>query len=519
MPSILDRFYERSAHLNALLDTNPAEAVKQAREINFDLDTDERFNLMGLRAAILVDGGVLTQQQDAIEEGLALFRYLHSSFPTADVTYNLANGLVAATGFPPHNENWLSHQELTRARRAEARQCFWKVAQDEDADSTLRTQAWTNIANQFSNSYRLGEAQDGWLAALEIDPENGVAASSAARNLLWLYERGGCSELTRIEALMLAKIADRHRDRIIQYAGAQAAEQIAAFACELGEPPPRSPHKNTFITWAERERLTLAPVVELIDPTMGKLDWLMLPGIVERESGTDGMPPPVFSMFNMLKSDFILARDLLWRVVDESVWPATGRFGDTLDYATYGPDASALILAHRTALDLLDKVAVAANHYFEFGLPPDKVYFGKLWRGNPDRATGIRPLNAKVEQAIRGGASALYGLVELADDYDSSAGILRSQKDLRNAGTHRFVVLHDIGDPAHSRQVPEIEHHRREPFTQEALRALRVARSAIQMLVLSISQHEQGLAERTEGLIGSLLVPDHDWIRGRDDET
>ena len=137
MPSMLDRIYERSAHLNALLDTNPAEAVKQAREI--DLDTDERFNLMGLRAAILVDGGALTQQQDAIEEGLALFRNLHSSFPTAEVTYNLANGLVAATGVPPHNENWLSHQELTRARRAEARQCFWKVAQNEDADSTLRT--------------------------------------------------------------------------------------------------------------------------------------------------------------------------------------------------------------------------------------------------------------------------------------------------------------------------------------------------------------------------------------------
>ncbi len=60
-----------------------------------------------------------------------------------------------------------------------------------------------------------------------------MAASSAARNLLWLYELGGCSELTRIEAIMLAKIADRHRDRVIEYAGAQAAEQIAAFACAL----------------------------------------------------------------------------------------------------------------------------------------------------------------------------------------------------------------------------------------------------------------------------------------------
>ncbi|MFM7967382.1 LA2681 family HEPN domain-containing protein [Aeromonas sp. A-5] len=520
MSSALDKFNELSTHLSDLLDCNPIEAVKQAQDINLNLalDTRERFNLMGLQAAILVDGGALTQQQDSIEEGLALFRELHSSFPNADVTYNLGNGLVAAIGSPPQSADWLSHQELTRERRAEARRCFWKVAQDLDADLALRTQAWTNLANQFSNSYRLGEAQDGWLAALKIDPQNGVAAFAAARNLLWLYELGGCSELTRIEAIMLAKIADQHKERVIQYAGIQAAEQIATFACQLEEPPIRSPHLDPFISWVERERLTLAPAVELIDPSMGKLDWLMLPGIMEREPSVAGMPPPVFAMFNMLKSDFILARDLLWRALDENAWPTTGRFGDTLDYATYGPDTSALILVHRTALDLLDKIAVVANHYFEFGLPPDKVYFGKLWRGSPDKTTGIRPLHEKVERVIRGGTPALYGLVELAEDYENNSGILRSQKDLRNAGTHRFVVLHDIGDPIQLRQTPEIEHHRREPFTQEALRALRVARSAIQMLVLSISQHEQVLVQRADGFIGSMLVPDHDWIRGRSDD-
>ncbi|UUI61675.1 hypothetical protein [Aeromonas salmonicida] len=309
MSSTLDKFNELSTHLSDLLDCNPIEAVKQAQDINLNLalDTRERFNLMGLQAAILIDGGALTQQQDAIEEGLALFRELHSLFPNADVTYNLGNGLVAAIGSPPQSADWLSHQELTRERRAEARRCFWKVAQDMGADLELRTQAWTNLASQFSSSYRLGEAQDGWLAALDIDPKNGVAAFAAASNLLWLYELGSCSELTRIEAIMLAKIADRHRERIIQYAGAQAAEKIAAFACQLEEPPIRSPHSNPFINWIERERLTLAPTVELIDPSMGKLDWLMLPGIMERETNVAGMPPPVFAMFNMLKSDFIVS--------------------------------------------------------------------------------------------------------------------------------------------------------------------------------------------------------------------
>lgn len=518
MPSMLDGFYERSAQLTALLNNDPAEAVKQAREIHLDPDTREYFNLMLLRAATLVDGGALTEQADAIEEGVLLYRYLHSQFPTAAITYNLANGLVAAAGRPPSDPTWLDHQECTRELRAEARRCLWRVARDVDADSELRSRAWTNLANQFSDSYRFGEAHDAWLAALDIDPENGVAASSAARNLLWLHKRGGCSDITRIEAMMLAKIADRHRDRVVRYAGAQAAEQIAAFAEGLEDPEPRTPPADPFLRWVERERLTLAPAVQLIDATLGKLDWLTLSGILEQESGADGKPPPVFAMFNMLKCDFILARDLLWRANDESVWPATGVFADTLDYATYGPDASALILAHRTAIDLLDKIAVTVNHYFALGLSPDRVYFGKLWRGRPDKSTGLCPLSERVEALIRGGASALYGLLELAEDYESSAGILRSQKKLRNAGTHRFVVLHDLGDPADSRQAPEIERHRRDQFIQEAVRALRVARSAIQMLALAVSQQEQALRQRETGYIGSLIVPDHDWVRGRKNE-
>ncbi|WP_375542111.1 LA2681 family HEPN domain-containing protein [Paraburkholderia sp. CNPSo 3274] len=483
-----------------------------------DLDGPDRFSLMSLRAAILVDGGALVGEQEAIEEGLALFRELHGQFPKdADITYNLANGIVVAIGNPPRDQDWLDHQERTQEQRAEARRCYWRVAQDQNADPSVRTQAWTNLANQFGNSYRLSEAHDARLAALKIDPENGVAASSAARDLLWLFKQGNCSDMTRDEAIMLAKVAHRHQDRIIQYAGAQAANQIAAFANELGDPPQRSPHTDPFISWVEHERLTLAPVVELVDPSLSKLDWLVLPGILERGSGTSGRPPPVFAMFNVLKSDFILARDLAWRAIDVSAWPTTGRFADTLDYATYGPDTSALILAHRTALDLLDKVAVTANHYFQFGQAPDKVYFGKLWRGAHDKTTGRPPLAKAVDATIHTGVSALYGLVELADDYDSKTGILRPQKDLRNAGTHRFVVLHDFGDPTHSRQAPEVEHHRREQFNQEVLHALRVARSAIQMLALAISQHERGLALRTGGIVGSLTVHDHDWIRGRED--
>jgi hypothetical protein len=76
-------------------------------------------------------------------------------------------------------------------------------------------------------------------------------------------------------------------------------------------------------------------------------------------------------------------------------------------------------------------------------------------------------------------------------------------------------VLHDLGDPADGRQAPEVEHRRQERFVQEMLGALRAARSAVQMLALAITQRERGLAKEADGGRIGMLVPDHDWVRGR----
>ena len=510
---MLNKFSELSSHFNSLVDADPSLAIQEARDLV--LDGRDRLNMMSVRAATLVNAGASLGRKDAIEEGLELYRELHSLYPTANITYNLANALVESANCGSADSKWLDHQEQARAYRAEARRCYWRVAQDVDANVELRTQAWTNLANLFAKTYRLSEAHDARLAALKVDPTNGVAAFCAALDLMWLYRRGGCSELTHMEAVMLARQALRHKERIVQYAGESVAAQVEALASELSDPPSRAQHINPFTRWVEEERLTLAPAVELVDPSLGKLDWLTLPDILEREPKLGSRPPPLFAMFNMLKSDFVLARDLAWRASDENAWPKTGQFADTLDYAMYGPDTSALILAHRTALDLLDKVAITANYYFELGVAPNKVGFGRLWRDPADKKTGS-PLSKKVEALIRSGVHAIYGLAELAEDYDGVNGILRSQKDLRNSGTHRFVVLHDLRDPSRARQAHEIEHLHRSDFTNKALRALRVARSAIQMLTLAISQHEEILSKQTDGIIGTRIVPDHHWIRGED---
>jgi hypothetical protein len=159
---------ELSIRLSALLDTDPAEAVRQARQI--DLASPDYLKAMSIRAAILVDGGAASQQQDAIEEGLKLFRKLYKKHSNNSVAYNLANALVSVIGTPPDSSNWLDYQECTREQRAEARRLYWMVARDGTASMKIRTQAWTNLANQFARTYRLGEAHDARLSALVIDP-------------------------------------------------------------------------------------------------------------------------------------------------------------------------------------------------------------------------------------------------------------------------------------------------------------------------------------------------------------
>lgn len=508
----MDPYKKLSENLTDLLDNNPLEAVKKAHQIDLNNKKEnDRVNLLNLKASIFINGGKLIQQKNIVEEGLLIFRELYKLYPeNPQFLYNLANGIAELMSLSNLDLSWLDYKEKTKIYRTEARESFWKVANNKNADFSIRTQAWTNLANQFNASYRFGEACDAWLAGLDVDFKNGVAAGSAALCLLRLYEHGVASELTYIEIVRLANIARKYKDRVIQYVGINAAEKIFSLANNLNDPPSRLPVEDPFMCWLEKERLVLAPTIDMIDPTLDKLDWLGLPSILDRELDKSGMPPPIFAMFNMLKSDFILARDLAWKASCEDVSASTGKFASTNDFAIYGEEASLLILAHRTALDLLDKVAVIANHYFKLGKSVDSIYFGKLWRvGDIKNNDGVRPLTPTVDAIIRKGVYALYGLVELAEDYYSDSGILRSQKNLRNAGTHRFVVLHLLGDINHARKTPEIERHLQEDFNYEVMCALRVARSAIQMLALAISQHEQILQKDIEGPIGQLPTADY----------
>ncbi len=149
--------------------------------------------------------------------------------------------------------------------------------------------------------------------------------------------------------------------------------------------------------------------------------------------------PGIFGALNVLKAEFLVARRLAFqgqRMHAES--PARqhpddpGLYTDTLDGSLYGEPPALLLLAHRSALDVLDKIAVTANEHFSSGLAPARVEYSRYWR---DTRTGqLRPQLGSGGEGLR----CLLALAELAGDL-SEDGMYPNARLLRNAGTHRLV--------------------------------------------------------------------------------
>ena len=498
------KIHEIKSHLKKLLNRNPREAIREARRLKLTgKGSIDHFNLEYAKACILVDAGSLIRERNAIEEGLRIFQWCYEERPNPGTAYNLANGICAMVGTPPHDEGWLDHQERTRHDRNKIRQYFWSAANGRKFYNTLRSVALTNLGNQFSASFRYGDAQDAWFFALKADPENGVAACCAARNLFYLYQQGMGSDATLEQIRRLSRTVRLNKKRLTEYTSQKEADNILNFVNQWDKPLSEPASESPYVQWVKDERLALAPTLEAVNSTSETLDWLCLPGIVTRIS--EGQPI-IFSMFNMLKSDYILARDLTWRALDRDHWADIEGFASTSDGALYGADVSALVLAHRSVLDILDKISIFINRYFEIGENMKGTTFSKLWRV-PKGSNGDSSLKDKFEKIINSGVRALYGLVELSGDYNSGNGIFNAHKNIRNSSTHRFLILHEYLFPEES-VFDEVKRYEFLQFQDEVLQALRIARSALQILVLSIKQNEDILSKNKEGLCLEIDVPD-----------
>jgi hypothetical protein len=493
-----------SKRLQHLLDDDPTTAISEALELSGNIN----FEL--LKAAILVDAGAILKNYDVVVEGVDIFRNAVSRYQdNSELKYNLANGLHAlALSTAYKGFNWYSD---TESYRLEARQYFYVAANDNDASIDIRSQSYTNLGNLLWSSYRWVEAYDFYTLALIDNPRNGVASSGALKMLKYaLQQELGDYELLVEEIEYLASHVKQNLESIYSYSGGYGVKGIVNEIKDIsgGEKNRLEIEGDEYERFVVLNNLTLSPTIHSHTHESKYWDNINISSIGVGLVG-DSKVPEIFAMINILKSDYILARQLLFNASNK-LFKETGNYNDTLNYACYGVNESALALAQRSALDILDKVAVATLSYLGIG-GAKRTSFKEAWfKKGKDEKEKLKPA---ILIEIENGNTALLALTEVSIDLSNKIGFLSEKQASRNSSTHRFTVFHDLGSIPKSHSGC-LEHFDYEVFLKESLNTLKLARSSVIYFVQMVLIREVKLSEQKDGLIMPLIVPSHEDIRG-----
>lgn len=509
MSDTLKHFNEIRQELYEMVDAAPMEAVRAARAL-ISAPTFAPEDVRALGGCVLIDAGFKARDANAVTEGTELLRgLLKTTARRPDLEYNLGNGLMAGANLIPYED--VTWYENTGEARKEARRLYASAAGSLE-NRELCARSLTNLGNALFRGYRFVEAYDYYIYALRSDPTNGVALIGAAKVLLRFVDVGiGDRETLLAVAARLLREARLHDDYLRELAGSRAFGELKELLSRdvSGGHMPNLSSADEYTRFVAQHRLALSPTIEGLDPSIRKWDGLAFGWIIEAPGDDSGIPS-VFAILNVLKSDYLAARYLAYLGASSAV-PETGTYSDTLDYALYGIVPSLLVLSQRACFDVLDKIAVAATHYLSLPGRTRDIKFANRWFQKDE--TGKAVWQPQVLDEIRAGNSPLIALSEVARD-TLKDGFLHPKRTMRHAGTHSFTVLHDLSATP-SRQCRFISHHNVEAFRQHLIDTLQSARAALFYFYETVLAREARLAHQV-GPRAHLFVPDHDWVRGRD---
>lgn len=479
--------------------SNRAAGARDVLRLSEDIGASglAELEMAGLRftcSSLVINAGADLGDVDLLTQGKELASWALNATPQDQplhyqCIYNVANATLAMCdlGLPTQStreeqlagilENRRTHRTVLR----DARRMLEAVGSSPIADPHTRSSAYCNLANCLDHSERWAEAYDFYLLALDVDPTNGNAAGNLAQ-LLMNRIRSGIGQTGHIAAVYdkYVNLAQLLRERTVAYAGEGTAARWDSL--EETESLGHLAHGlegsgDEYRRWVAAHRLALSAAVEGLGSDDAHWDGAVIE--VLHGAAIEDMTPPILAEMNVLKSDFLVSRRLAFdgyeQVAEgpEQKDDDSGYYVETLDYSLYGTQYSKLLLAQRSALDVLDKTAVVANEHFGIGDDANRVSFRQFW------ATKDGRVRSKLQEDPQRSLAA-FALSELAFDMDKD-GMYAPSQALRNAGTHRIVhaaVLDATGVTVDARSRIDVLE-----LVDSTILALQVTRSAYLYLI------------------------------------
>jgi len=405
--------------------------------------------------AVMINAAGDAGDEDGLTVGVGWARDLAGA-PSTPLTLvpqaqlNQANGMTALLelaeqddpGVVSAQRSWSAAIEFRLAnldRSGPIRTLLESVAHNPALPPAPQSLALCNLANRLDDDGRWVEAYAAYSDALAAEPTNGNAAGNIAE-LLRRRMEGPSGQRGHLAAVYnhYVLLAHELRPRTVEIAGEGAAQRwdhLRTVPTE-GHYSHDGDALDEYQQWIVEHRLALTATVEGLGSDSDRWDTATVTSVTGDIN--DPAVPRIFAAFNVLKAEYLVARRLAFRgitMIDEAAplqHPEdTGSYANTGDGAYYGEGPALLLLAQRSVLDVLDKIAVAANEHFGTGLKPSRVKFSEFWMDA--KAGQARPPLAANDL----GKLHILALAQLAADYQN--GMYAQAKLLRNAGTHRLV--------------------------------------------------------------------------------
>jgi HEPN superfamily protein len=363
-----------------------------------------------------------------------------------------------------------------------------------------------NLGKRLEVAGRCVEALDNWHRVLEIIPSFGMSLCNRAKVLahyadafddadlralfLWAAHTDASAAIASTAIYTAARdagareLAKGLKDWIESFVDIKGIDGVNPLAQETRR---IEPEERDYVLWCVKNCLYLNPINDLGPYTLAASDTLAL---VTHVVPVDA-PYTFESFFDQMKQEYVSARWLLY----EGLMLASPHFSDRevlLSAAQPRPSLSLstekLKAAFRISYSLFDKVSFFINAYMGLGIPEKSVSFRTLWKTQEKK-----PIRPQFDSTTNWGFCALYWLAkdffEKPSD-DVAEPHARALCDMRNHIEHKYLRV-TVAETATAPTDDLALTVSRERFGRDALHVLKLARSALIYLDISVRYEEQ----------------------------
>lgn len=419
------------------------------------------------KPGFLIDIGVGLKSEKIIKDGIAAGELAldkaKDGKAKAYLHYCLANGYtdlfelteriasVADRNIPQSENLWKAKQHLMNAASIE-----------DIGDPGLTTQLLVNLGNCLDTLGRSIEAIDVYDEAISINKSFSMAIANRAKALRAFAE---ISDKYRaaiyVEAYQDIQSVINNPDLVA--VGGQSAKQ--AFEHELHYIESRFQDKSLLKKKLKHPKYKTDNLsnFEKFYLDLCQKEKLFLNFHIHQDHCEAAIEDPIFirlitkvddddtfykfaKYLNQIKEDYAVARLLLvqslYRQEDFNRISERTSFVYALDYSQFNIYTGLLKSSFKDAFNILDKVAVFINDYYQLGFREEDIYFDSI-RGRGRSSSIWQDAGVIRKEILNSENISLYALYDIYRDFQS--GKHQRIQSIRNALTHRRLVIYDSG--------------------------------------------------------------------------